>query len=268
MYYSLIANVPKEKRNVIYTALTAFNQPVKNASEARQKNSDEASRTWISCSNAPVFIARLLKNFNKAESMYQSGTLPPKNIIKEFFNEIPNKGNYDYKTINDYFQKIDNDLSLLEEEGGQYEDLNGVVLAMQNSGATFDETVLALRSISVPAPLTCQVSSGQPPVDANFCKTISRVPISVTIKTETVFLNLIPMTGSVSRSPVKTDSSQAAASRGAGEYSARLRQGHRIVRSRTCNSGEHRDDAFAVGSFKFTWRNSSVQGQLQRAFPG
>ncbi len=152
-FYSSIANVPKEKRNVIYSALTAFNQPVKNAGEAKQKHSDATLRTWISHQNAPVFIARLLKNFDKAESMYQAGTLTPKNIIKEFFNEIPDKGNYDYKTINDYFQKIDNDLSLDEDEGGKYYDLNGVVLAMQNSGATFEETVSALRNgTALPVP--------------------------------------------------------------------------------------------------------------------
>ena len=159
-FYSTIANVPKEKRAVIYTALNAFTVPAKNAQEAHNKNLGNKSYTKLNGNHAPAVIARIIKNFDKAEAMLNAGKLTAKNIIKEFFGEIPEKGDYDYKTLNNYFDGIDDLLALDEDEGGQYTDVSGsVVLAMQNSGCTFEETVQMLRQGQMP-PVPKFLSTG------------------------------------------------------------------------------------------------------------
>ena len=159
-FYSTIANVPKEKRAIIYTALNAFTVPAKNAQEAHNKNMGNGSYTKLSSNHAPVVIARLVKNFDKAEAMFNAGKLTAKNIIKEFFSEIPEKGDYDYKTLNNYFDGIETQLALDEDEGGKYTDVSGsVVLAMQNSGCTFEETVQMLRQGQMP-PVPKFLSTG------------------------------------------------------------------------------------------------------------
>ena len=159
-FYSTIANVPKEKRAIIYTALNAFTVPAKNAQEAHNKNMGNRSYTKLNSNHAPVVIARLVKNFDKAEAMFNAGKLTAKNIIKEFFSEIPEKGDYDYKTLNNYFDGIDAQLALDEDEGGKYTDVSdSVVLAMQNSGCTFEETVQMLRQGQMP-PVPKFLSTG------------------------------------------------------------------------------------------------------------
>ena len=151
-FASTIANIPKEKRAVIYTALNAFTQPANNALEAREKTKGGGSQTWISNIHSPSVIARLLRNFDKAEAMFNAGKLTPTNIIKEFFSEIPDKGDYDYETINEYFNDIGAQLNLEDFEGGQYTDVSdSVALAMENSGCTFEETVRILREGSMPS---------------------------------------------------------------------------------------------------------------------
>ncbi|MBQ7617296.1 MAG: hypothetical protein IJS50_00315 [Desulfovibrio sp.] len=148
--YSTLANIPKEKRAVIYTAINAFTVSAKNAQEAREKMIGGGSATWLMPDITPTVIARLLKNFDKAESMYNAGKLTAKNIIKEFFSEIPDKGDYNCETINNYFNDIAIQLSLDEDDGGQYTDVaSAVSLTMENSGATFEEVVQALREKQV-----------------------------------------------------------------------------------------------------------------------
>jgi len=164
-FTSTIANIPKEKRAVIYTAINSFTQPANSALEAREKNKGNGSQTWLNPINSPTVIARLLRNFDKAEAMFNAGKLTPRNIIKEFFSEIPDKGNYDYKTINGYLNAIGAQLALDEDEGGQYTDVSDRAgLAMENSGCTFEETVRALRegrTLAVPQYL----STGSMPLE-------------------------------------------------------------------------------------------------------
>jgi hypothetical protein len=162
--YSTIANIPKEKRAVLYAAINAFTIPAKNAQEAHAKNQGNRSATWLDECYIPNLASRILKNFDQAEVMYNAGKLTAKNIIKQFFNEIPDKGNYDYKTLNNYFDGISAALSLDEEEGGQYTDVSSSVpLAMENSGCTFEETVRLLREGKMP-PVPQYLSTGCMPL--------------------------------------------------------------------------------------------------------
>ena len=164
-FYSTISNIPKEKRAVIYTALTVFAKPANNAQEAHDNNIGGGYKPWIDNAHSPTFIARILKNFDKAESMYKEGTLTAQNIINEFFSEIPDKGDYDYDTINNYFDNIVKELARDEDDGGQYCDVSDAApLAMENSGCTFDETVTALRN-GQPLPVPQYLTTGTIPFD-------------------------------------------------------------------------------------------------------
>ena len=158
--YSTIANIPKEKRAVLYAALNAFTIPANNAQEAHDKNLGGGKRTSLSPTHSPTVAARILRNFDKAEAMFKAGKLTAKNIIKEFFREIPDKGDYNYKTLNDYFDDISIQVRLDADEGGQYTDVGGSVgLAMENSGCTFEETVQMLRQGQMP-PVPKFLSTG------------------------------------------------------------------------------------------------------------
>ena len=158
--YSTIANIPKEKRAVLYAALNAFTIPANNAQEAHDKNLGGGKRTSLSPTHSPTVAARILRNFDKAEAMFKAGKLTAKNIIKEFFREIPDKGDNNYKTLNDYFDYISIQVRLDADEGGQYTDVGGSVgLAMENSGCTFEETVQMLRQGQMP-PVPKFLSTG------------------------------------------------------------------------------------------------------------
>ncbi|MBQ7608919.1 MAG: hypothetical protein IJU76_13285, partial [Desulfovibrionaceae bacterium] len=159
-FSSTIANIPKEKRAVIYAAIDAFVVPAKNANEAREKNMGGGSMTKIVPDDSPMVIARLLKDFDKAEAMFKAGKMTAKNIIKEFFNDIPDKGDYNYSTIKNYSDDISHQLALDVDEGGKYTDVSsGVLLAMENTGLPFEETVQMLRDGS-PQPTPKYLSTG------------------------------------------------------------------------------------------------------------
>ena len=99
--------------------------------------------------------ARVPESVKKAMLLcdYGDGKLTAKNIIKEFFNEIPDKGDYDYKTINGYFDGLFRNLDAAEGEWEQFEDVAPrVKLAMENSGLTFAEVVPMIRSGNMAQP--------------------------------------------------------------------------------------------------------------------
>ncbi|MBQ7457297.1 MAG: hypothetical protein IJS54_06815 [Desulfovibrio sp.] len=159
-YSSTIANIPKEKRAVIYAALNAFVEPANNANQAREKNMGLGSMTKIAPNDSPIVIARLLKNFDRAEAMFKAGKMTAENIIKAFFSEIPDKGDYNYKTIHNYFKDISRQLSLGVHEGGKYTDVSSrVLLAMEKTGLPFEETVQIVRDGS-PQPTPNYLNTG------------------------------------------------------------------------------------------------------------
>jgi hypothetical protein len=143
--YSSLANVPKEKRSVVFAALNAFTVPARNAREAK------GPANSLHTGNVPIVTARILRHFDKAEALFNAGKLTAKNIVKELFAEIPDKGDYDHKTIDDHFHGITEELNLEDVEGGKYTDVSSSAwLAMENSGCTFEETVQMLRAGEMP----------------------------------------------------------------------------------------------------------------------
>ncbi|MBQ7738302.1 MAG: hypothetical protein IJT59_01415, partial [Desulfovibrionaceae bacterium] len=164
-FYSTLSNVPKEKRAIIYTAINSFTLSAKNAQEAHDKNIGGGSLTWIRRDNIPTVIAKMLNNFDKVEGMYNKGNLTPKNLINAIFPEIPEKGDYNYETINNYLDNIAIELSLDKSEGGKYTDVSSAVpLAMENSGCSFEETVQALRDGQA-LPIPKYLSTGTIPLE-------------------------------------------------------------------------------------------------------
>ena len=164
---STLANIPREKRAVMFAAFTAFTKPARNANEARAQNMGNGSRASLDNAYSLILMSRILKNFDRAEALYNDGKLTAKNIIKEFFSEIPDKGDYDYRTVNGYFDNILTNVINGEDEWEQYADVaSGVKLAMENSGLTFAEVVPMLRRGEA-MPLPKYLSTGSMPL-ANF----------------------------------------------------------------------------------------------------
>ncbi|MBQ7457113.1 MAG: hypothetical protein IJS54_05885 [Desulfovibrio sp.] len=163
--YSTMASIPKEKRAVIYTAINAFTVPANNVQESNTQHNGKYTK--INISDAPTVIARLLKNFDKAEAMYAQGTLTPRNILNEFFPDIRDKGDYNYKTINTFTNTIAEELAPqydeyaneLPKKYGDNINANNVFLTMENTGLTFPETIKALQKGEIP-PMAPYVSAG------------------------------------------------------------------------------------------------------------
>jgi hypothetical protein len=84
--YSTIANIPKEKRAVLYATLNAFTIPARNAQEAHDKNLGGGRRTSLSPTHSPTVAARILRNFDKAEAMFKAGKLTVKNTMSFHIN--------------------------------------------------------------------------------------------------------------------------------------------------------------------------------------
>lgn len=156
--YSTMASIPKEKRDVIYTAINAFTVPANDVQESNAQHNGKPPK--ISKNDAPMVIARLLKNFDKVEAMYAQGTLTPRNILNEFFPDIRDKGDYNYKTITTYSNAISKELDpQYDEEGeqipGKYgPNINATVvgMTMESTGLTYPETIEALQKGEVPPP--------------------------------------------------------------------------------------------------------------------
>ena len=150
---STIANIPPAKRAVIYAAYDQFTKNAVNTQEAHdQCLSGMQHRTQIEVGNSASFLARLLRNFDQLEAMHRKGTLTARNILNKFFPDIRDKGNYDYKAINQYQADMSRLIYAEAEEGNPYADLNAGVLqtTMNNCGTTLEETVAALRTGKMP----------------------------------------------------------------------------------------------------------------------
>ena len=128
-----IANVPPEKRRVVFAAFNAF---LKLAPSGAERNAKKQ------VSYDSQFLARVLRHLPKLETiMAKNGTLTGRDIITICFPDIKKTGNYDIKTI----AKWEDDVST------QYEDLDSadqhaVSPMLERAGATIDEALDAVDS--------------------------------------------------------------------------------------------------------------------------
>ena len=168
---STIANIPPAKRAVVYAAYDLFTRNVTNAEEAHEQTlgGGRLYKRQIDPGTSATVLARLLRNFDRLEAMYNKGTLTARNIIDKFFPDIQDKGNYDCTTLKTHFDGISILLRREEDEdgGNPYSDLNVGLFetTMNNCGTTLEETADALRNNRMP-PIPKMLSTGSIELEA------------------------------------------------------------------------------------------------------
>jgi len=152
--YTALANIPPAKRSVIYAVFDKFTRQATNANEAHDQALGVGHLTEISSGNRMLFLSRILRHFDEAEAMYRQGTLTAKNILDRFFPDIVDKGNYDYKAVNKYFDDLAVMLMSDPEDGNIYHDVaKYATLLMNSTGSTIEEAAQALREHkTIPPP--------------------------------------------------------------------------------------------------------------------
>ena len=125
-----IANVPPEKRRVVYAAFNAFRELAPSAAERGAKK-QVAYETQ--------FLARILRNLPKLEALMAKRPLTGRDIIKTCFPDIRNPGNYDADTIKAWEDRLSDRFLELEPA------VQGAISPMlEGGGATIDEALAAL----------------------------------------------------------------------------------------------------------------------------
>lgn len=168
---STIANIPPAKRAVIYAAYDLFTRNVTNAEEAHEQTLGGGTlyKRQIDPGTSATVLARLMRNFDRLEAMYNKGTLTARNIIDKFFPDIQDKGNYDCTTLKTHFDGISILIRREEDEdgGNPYSDLNVGLIenTMNNCGTTLEETADALRNNRMP-PIPKMLSTGSIELEA------------------------------------------------------------------------------------------------------
>ena len=124
-----IANIPPEKRRVVFAAFNAFRTLAPSGAERKEKQQ---------VGFETQFLARILRHLPKLEALMAKGPFTGRDIIKTCFPDIRNPGNCDIKTI----QKWEDDV------GARFQDLEpeeqGAVSPMlEGAGATLDEALAA-----------------------------------------------------------------------------------------------------------------------------
>ena len=96
------AQIPPEKRSVLFKALTIFCPPF--ASNAREANIPADERNVISGGDRGCIVARILKNLDQVIKLDADGKLDEANLVKTCFPEIPKPGP---NPINDLIRLFD-----------------------------------------------------------------------------------------------------------------------------------------------------------------
>ncbi len=84
-----IAQIPPEKRNTLFSAVTLFYPLADNPINANEKPDMYGS---LSSEDSPLMVARILRNFDKVAEMKANGTLTLENLVKLCFPELPENG--------------------------------------------------------------------------------------------------------------------------------------------------------------------------------
>ena len=126
-----IANVPPEKRRVVYAAFNAFRELAPSAQERNAKKQ---------VSLESIFLARILRHLPKLESIMAKGPLTGRDIIKTCFPDIGKPGNFDADTIKAWEDDLGTRCLAL---GGEYQ--AAATPLLESAGATIDEAKSAVR---------------------------------------------------------------------------------------------------------------------------
>jgi hypothetical protein len=126
-----LANIPPEKRRVVFAAFNAFQTFAPSAERYKdvQKVGYETQ-----------FLARILRHLPKLEAIMAKGPLTGRDIIKTCFPDIRNPGDCDINTIKKW--EDDSAVRFLALESK----VRGTISPMlENAGATIDEALSAVR---------------------------------------------------------------------------------------------------------------------------
>lgn len=157
-----VAQIPPEKRNTFYTAVTMFFPVFKNAEAANSTTMERGEAT-----DNKIVIARVLKNLDKIIEMQAKGELTFKNLARVVVPELPKDSTFEFGDVGKALDAIlDNVSSVLMERKLDYIKLVGpVCYIMQETGCTRDEAIEAATG-GKQQPLAPYVSSGTLRLDA------------------------------------------------------------------------------------------------------
>ena len=150
-----VAQVPFEKRNTFFKAVTMFFPIISNADEAK-KTPRERGEPY----DSKLVVARVLKNLEKISELEADGDLTFKNLAKLCAPELPEDSEFEFHEVGDALTKAEDDVSttLLKKFNGQpsveYANILGsAIIIMQETGCTGDEAIESAQSgKSIPLP--------------------------------------------------------------------------------------------------------------------
>jgi len=148
---STIANIPPEKRNVVYASFDLFCRLAANSEETQDRHSLQ-----LTLPERPAFLARVVKNLDKLEALLAKGQLTAKNFIKTAFPDMRDKTGYDLTAIRRHNEAVSD---AVDEK---YDDINEPIqLMMEETGCTYDEAGKALRGTGPMPERPRYASTGQ-----------------------------------------------------------------------------------------------------------
>ena len=125
-----LANIPPEKRRVVFAAFNAFSTL---AATGPERN----SRKFVNLES--MFLSRVIRNLPKLEAVFaKTGTLTGRDVIKNAFPDIRHPGNYDGDTIKAWEDAL---IDGVQRQGGK---MAAVTTMLENTGATLREVVGAV----------------------------------------------------------------------------------------------------------------------------
>jgi len=137
--FGTMANVPPEKRRVVFAAFDAFALMAGDRAGARKMQNMRASEFKIR--NNGIHIARVLKNFDAIKVLLDDGKLTAKDVVKICYPEIKKPGKDMLKAVNDFDDVIDD---TVEREVGDAAN-RSIRATMQNTGCTLGEAIAAYK---------------------------------------------------------------------------------------------------------------------------
>ena len=145
-----VAQMPHDKRALLYRAVNLFFPLADNAADANKISRD---RGVMSADCGVYVVGRLLKHFDEVAQMEASGNLRLQDLIKLCFPELPQNGPCGLKELDAYLNGLDEKMSEAINAGkmtvGQFA---LVPMIMQTTACTFDEAVEAANGGKSPTP--------------------------------------------------------------------------------------------------------------------
>ena len=146
-----VVNLPPEKRSVLFAAADLFLQLYESQADITAKEKrDTPGRMG---SNNRIFAARVLNHIDELTALTDKGQLTAKNVIKTCFPDIGKTGDYDLKTLNNWFAGIDAELDaagLTEDNPQTRTDRYAVQERMATTGCTLKEAMKSLHGGPMP----------------------------------------------------------------------------------------------------------------------